>query len=701
MSGNYASGSGGGLFNTKRGTTTIINCTISGNTAAAGGGLYNAASANLSACTIAGNSATVGGGIDNEPAGVATLEDTIVAANTATGGFPSDIGGNNPSGVGGTYDLVGTGGAGGLAGGTGNIVLTNLDGLGLAPLGNYGGPTQTMPLLPGSAAIATGTVIAGLSTDQRGVAVAASPDIGAFQSQGFVLTVVPDSTPQATATDTEFANPLAVTVTAIDPIEPVEGGVVSYSANPAQNGASANLSATTAIIGASGIAQVTATANSTAGPYTVTATEAGAASPATFTLTNLVALTFSGIVSQSILVGTASATFSGTLALGVQTPQGEMVAVTLDGVTQPAAIDSAGAFSATFATAGLDVSPTPYTVSYVYTSDGTFADASTTSALTVNVNRSTPAITWARPADITYGTALSAAQLDATASVPGTVHLQPTHRRRPECRHWTDTLGHVHSYGHDRLHHRFRLRDDQRRQGHAHHHLGQPRRHHLRHRALGHPARCHIVMDSGRRARQRFWDVHIHSGRGYGPVRRPGTDPLGRLRTLRLDRLQPSLGHGVFDRSAHRRPGDHPVHGRSDTVQIGGDLTYTIVVINKGPSPATAVMRHQPAGDWRELCQRFGDCHSFGDCRTSRFGRRGQPWHTGPGGFGHGDIHGGTQRDRNADRLGQRDVERDRYQHVEQHGQRDHHRGRSGGNHRVQFDRTTPCRRTPARPPSP
>ena len=37
----------------------------------------------------------------------------------------------------------------------------------------------------------------------------------------------------------------------------------------------------------------------------------------------------------------------------------------------------------------------------------------------------TPTITWADPASISYGTALSSAQLDATASVPGTFSLQP------------------------------------------------------------------------------------------------------------------------------------------------------------------------------------------------------------------------------------------------------------------------------------
>ena len=44
---------------------------------------------------------------------------------------------------------------------------------------------------------------------------------------------------------------------------------------------------------------------------------------------------------------------------------------------------------------------------------------------TINVDKATPTITWANPADITYGTALSATQLDATASVPGTFSYTP------------------------------------------------------------------------------------------------------------------------------------------------------------------------------------------------------------------------------------------------------------------------------------
>ena len=48
-----------------------------------------------------------------------------------------------------------------------------------------------------------------------------------------------------------------------------------------------------------------------------------------------------------------------------------------------------------------------------------------TGTTTITVNQATPTITWAAPAAITYGTALSSTQLDATASVPGTFAYNP------------------------------------------------------------------------------------------------------------------------------------------------------------------------------------------------------------------------------------------------------------------------------------
>ena len=69
--------------------------------------------------------------------------------------------------------------------------MTSLTDLGLAPLGNNGGPTQTMALLPGSAAIGAGVIAdypgttTPITTDQRGDPLdSPEPDIGAFQTQG-------------------------------------------------------------------------------------------------------------------------------------------------------------------------------------------------------------------------------------------------------------------------------------------------------------------------------------------------------------------------------------------------------------------------------------------------------------------------------------------------------------------------------------
>ena len=52
----------------------------------------------------------------------------------------------------------------------------------------------------------------------------------------------------------------------------------------------------------------------------------------------------------------------------------------------------------------------------------------------INVNQATPTITWATPAAITYGTALSSTQLNATASVAGHAGVQSGSGHGAECR---------------------------------------------------------------------------------------------------------------------------------------------------------------------------------------------------------------------------------------------------------------------------
>ena len=253
---------GGGVENFDN-TVALTNCTVSGNNGGEGGGLENfAGTATLTNCTVSGNAANDGGGVRNYAPNNATatlaLTNTIVAGNDA-----SDVSGNYT----GSNNLIGV-----------NPLLS--------PLGNYGGPTPTMALLPGSPAIGSGTTTGAPVLDQRGEPRAGHVDIGAFQSQGFTLKPVAGCTPQSAAAGTKFASPLAVTVTALNPVEPVDGGIISFAVTPV-DGASATLSAATATI-AGGVASVTATANTTIGTYIVTATASGAL-PNGFVLTNIAA----------------------------------------------------------------------------------------------------------------------------------------------------------------------------------------------------------------------------------------------------------------------------------------------------------------------------------------------------------------------------------------------------------------------------
>ena len=65
------------------------------------------------------------------------------------------------------------------------------------------------------------------------------------------------------------------------------------------------------------------------------------------------------------------------------------------------------------------------TLSVTFTPTDAANYTTATATVAINVLKATPTITWATPADITYGTALGATQLNATASVPGTFVYTP------------------------------------------------------------------------------------------------------------------------------------------------------------------------------------------------------------------------------------------------------------------------------------
>jgi hypothetical protein len=206
--GSAAVGTEGGGIQAK-GIVTLVNCTIADN-AGVGLTVYRGQTSthlptvvSIASCTIADNTVTAsagdvttGAGIDVQYVGLFTqisLHDTIVAGNRVvpSGGtaFLHDLytgTATPPHYISLGYNLIQAPGGVTFTGTTaGNIY--GVDPL-LGPLANNGGPTQTMALLAGSAAIGGGDPdTAGLpATDQRGFprVVDGRVDIGAYEVQG-------------------------------------------------------------------------------------------------------------------------------------------------------------------------------------------------------------------------------------------------------------------------------------------------------------------------------------------------------------------------------------------------------------------------------------------------------------------------------------------------------------------------------------
>ncbi len=170
------SAAGGGILN--EGRVTVNNSTISGNNAVAiskylsassfGGGISNSTSTTLTVnnSTISGNGALsdgggIGGGVYND--GNAALQNSIVANSTSGGNCSGTMTSNG-------YNLSSDNTCN--FNNSGDLNNTNPK---LGQLGNYGGPTQTIPLLSGSPAIDSGNPKGCtdgnghlLKTDQRG-----------------------------------------------------------------------------------------------------------------------------------------------------------------------------------------------------------------------------------------------------------------------------------------------------------------------------------------------------------------------------------------------------------------------------------------------------------------------------------------------------------------------------------------------------
>jgi sugar lactone lactonase YvrE len=161
ISGNTAGGNGGGVSNS--GSLTLSDDTIANNSASgSAGGINNSATLVVSDSTLSGNTAATassGGGIDNTGSGTVALANSVLSGNSANSAADD-------------FDGAAYTDNGGNVAGVVNGATVNASAIDLAPLGSYGGPTQTVVPLPGSPAICAGlaaSIPSGLSTDERGL----------------------------------------------------------------------------------------------------------------------------------------------------------------------------------------------------------------------------------------------------------------------------------------------------------------------------------------------------------------------------------------------------------------------------------------------------------------------------------------------------------------------------------------------------
>jgi hypothetical protein len=126
-----------------------------------------------------------------------------------------------------------------------------------------------------------------------------------------------------------------------------------------------------------------------------------------------------------------SATGSVTLQVNQATPKitwAKPAAIAYGTTLSSTQLDATASVAGSFVyspPSGTVLSAGTQTLSVTFTPTDSTDYTTDTDAVTITVNKSAPTVTWATPAPIIYGTALSSMQLDATASVPGVFVYSP------------------------------------------------------------------------------------------------------------------------------------------------------------------------------------------------------------------------------------------------------------------------------------
>src|SRR5439155_1302971 len=139
-------------------------------------------------------------------------------------------------------------------------------------------------------------------------------------------------------------------------------------------------------------------------------------------------VTFTPTDAANYTTATASVSISvakATPPITWPTPSGITYGTALSATQLNATANTAGTFAYLPAAGTVLNAGASQSLSVTFTPTDTANYTTATASVSISVAKATPTITWAAPGGITYGTALSATQLNATASVAGTFVYSP------------------------------------------------------------------------------------------------------------------------------------------------------------------------------------------------------------------------------------------------------------------------------------
>ncbi len=283
------------------------------------------------------------------------------------------------------------------------------------------GQTITFPAPPPSAAYNTTFPVSATSTSGLSPTINAS---GSCSISGGAVTMTASSgtctltASQPGNTDYSAAANVVHTVTAT-----LANQAITFTGAPASAAygssfavaasASSGLTVTITSSGACSISGVTVTMTASSGICTLTASQPGNSNYNA--ATSVVQSTTATKATPTINWGTPAPIVYGTTLTSTQ----------LNATATYNGSSVAGTFVYTPAK-GVVLGAGRNTLSVTFTPTNTTRYTTATGTVALQVNQATPKITWAKPAAITYGTAISGTQLDATVSVAGSFAYSPS-----------------------------------------------------------------------------------------------------------------------------------------------------------------------------------------------------------------------------------------------------------------------------------